>query len=223
MRRELDVETIQDFCQYYERGWIGLGENPTVPILLRVAESASSLTFHKIIKSKDGTFTLDNFSLSWKTLKDEASFGCPDVGMSPYGLGEVIFGASYSERQTKRGLNLSRLVFTDFNRWFLREKLGQFQPSFANSSNYSVIWHYFNPVYKHLGNAFAALDMGASVGEALSNKYALFTRPDKRFPILAYKQWPIGYVPHPDEIVLGEQYAEQREDVQNTFPGAVVR
>jgi hypothetical protein len=227
-RRPIDVETSADFVRYYSGGWIGWVQDShqehaalppsdayIVPLLYSTAKGGG-LYFQHITKDAEGLYALNDgtFVVTWEELLQRATFGCPPIGMVRNGE-EVLYGSSLAERQWRRGLHLDRVSFHGFNRWHLRERLGANLEIGRNSLN--IVWEIFNPEYRSFPKAFSKLQRGEVVGTALSRCWGMYTVPNSPVPLIAYKKWSLGFVPSPIEVVLGEQFIDYREELEQRF------
>lgn len=223
MRRECDIESIGDFSRYYLEGWVGINtaSGVVVPVLYRGGHDP--MIFNKITRLEKAGKILyaadkaDEYQMNWEQAKETLQFSRPDVGMIKDNIGQLLFSAVEAARNTKRGLRLNALVFTDFNRWHLRSKLGMPGMDPPWSLRYDLVWGYFNPAFASPPDAWRRLQAGQSAGEALSRNFGLYTVPSRTVPLLAYKQWTIGYMPSPSQINLGWFFRDYEVDLRKLF------
>lgn len=212
MRRECDMETVEDFLRYYTRGYIGIpSANGEVLPFTPGVQDGRSVIGNTVTKVGE-KIGLEQKSFEWKFLKEIAEFGRPLIGAIESGP-TLIYGSYGTERNTARGLRLSKARFADFNSWHLRNV-----PSCKVFLTYSetrldLIWNAFNKKYFSASAAFGELERGARAGCPLSINYGAFTLPDSQYPLLSYKKWTLGYLDSPFSVRLNRQFSDYAYDI----------
>jgi len=235
MIRKCDVELPEDFVRYYTGGWIGFrGDDKTIHPLCPTGNPNGTKIPVALMFPANGNpvgefngHKLQKVILDWEELKQQCDFGTPPVGMLE-DESELIYTAVLAERHTNRGLRLDRLRFYDFTSFYLRNLTSRktvYSMALVEgvTSKWDIVWKLFNRKFCTLKEAFNRLEEGLSVGEPITNNLGLFSLPDRRYPILAYKRWQMGYVPDPKTILLSPEFDDYQEELQEKYPDAYVR
>jgi len=215
MQLPCDVETAEDFRRYYASAYVGLRLgtshiNPAKP----TGGTDGKISFKVLEKSPTGGYIWTDKVLQWKDLIEVCSFGIPKLGMCQIG-GELAYGSMRGERNSNRGFTTERVFFTEFAHWYLRHKYGAGLP--VISFNQDIIWQAYNPRYESVAGAWGRLQSGESVGVPLHENFGLYTKPDYKYPFLAYKKWTIGFAPNAYALVVGRGYFDYMEYVDRTL------
>lgn len=222
MVRKCDIETPDDFLRYYNGGWLGLPntDGTIAPICgYNSGKSDRALYVYRIVNDSAGLRRLPDLErIDWETLKEKGIFGRPTLGMVK-NYGTISFGSLVAERNSRRGLTISKMYFYHFNDWALRKKYPEMLDS-ARDYRWDLIWNYFNPTYFGFTEAFNKLEDGELVGAVLSPTYGLYSTANCPHPLVAYKRWTVGYAER-YVVSIHRRFREYQEEVQELVKAEV--
>jgi hypothetical protein len=211
--RACDVETIQDFSRYYGNSWVGWHPTDAAHIqpmyVGSMRNNNTEVTVRALSKLSTG-FEVEGYTyINWQDLKDHIDFGLPPIGM--YREGPTFVYAAYSSpRSPRKGYRPRDLHLCEFNSWAIRKNYAR-----GSRDSYDWVWHTFNPEYPPLAKAIETLNSGESVGVPISRTLGVYTLPNYRYPMLAYKRWNVGYVVDYATIMISRQFGDYAGDIAN--------
>lgn len=212
MYRPPDIETMEDFGQYYRSSFIGWRNPqdtglPYVPVY---------------VGPNDPTVVIINFegkvqkNLSFKDVLDNAQFGAPQ-----YGSTEVKNTAVYVSRRSQRTAHRGHRSGQGLNAHvFHPEKLVMLK------SDLLTDWEYlrplFNPAYRSLEETYGLLNSGERLACSLSRHFTGTLSEGYKVPVLHYKSSLVGYITGPNQIEL-EKLDDFKTLVEESFSGVEVK
>ena len=151
MYRPPDVETINDFLQYYRSSFIGY-RDPTglyIPIYIHGHDGADRIR----VNNHDGT----NRAIPFQHILERCQFGCPQYGTAEID-NAVIFVARRSARSQYRGHRSSLVRFNVLG-------IGaETIPMNGLMDSWKYVSMLFNPVYRRFNEAYDLLMEGGRYG-----------------------------------------------------------
>lgn len=207
IKRSCDVENLADFARYYQGAWVGWhGDKEEItPCLVNRLLTADDIQLRPL--SKDG-YIQTAFAANLEKLKERIDFGLPDIGMVVDGP-TVVFSSYMTPRTPKKGYRSRDLAVHPFNHWRIKTKYSQR----FGVDRFDFTWFAFNPEYKTLEQANAELSEGKAVGIPVSRTLALYTMPEFKHSLLAYKRWTVGFVDPRNIVHLKPEYADYENDI----------
>lgn len=211
MYRPPDIETIEDFNQYYRGAYIGLanfdneGGHRYLPMYVRGNLDGKSVSLR-------GTDGVDR-TFTFKRVMDEAQFGSPQYGAVEVG-NSVVYVSKKAARTVERGHRPARLNMHQYHVDPVLDHMGTL-------AGEEYLTSLFNPTYRGIEDARVLLATKKRIGAAVARHFALCTIEGYTVPCLFYKTRLIGYVPKAGLIDL-EDYEQDSVLVHGVFPGMEV-
>jgi len=207
VHRPPDVETHEDFQQYYRGAYIGYrnqkGDPPFLPMYVAGADGRGMFVLNKPDGQQEA-FTFDNILVN-------GQFGTPQ-----YGSVEVRQTAFYVARRSSRTAHRGhRAEFLNAHVFHpdiypMGGKRGLIDPEYLTNL--------FNPQYRGLDEAYALLMKGERRACSLNRAFTMCLDEGYKVPTLYHKTQLVGYFPGPMQVDLEDPNAH-RVLVMETFSG----
>jgi hypothetical protein len=213
MYRPPDIETVDDFHQYYRQSYIGW-TNPKndgkqfVPVLVR---GMSDEDPRKIALRFEGEKADQIFS--FKDILQNAQFGVPQYGSAEVGK-SVVYVSRRSQRMAHRGHRPQGLHMHVFD-----NSLGEIPVPLLVWGEY--LSSLFNPSYRSLDEAYTLLTTGERLACTLSRHFTMVLQEGIKVPCLYYKTKHVGYIPSMGVIEV-ENHSDHGTLVAETFSGVKI-
>lgn len=188
MHRPPDIETIQDFHQYYRGSVIGMLNEDGLgysPILISQA-AGNSVVYNVENDTKHITFD---------RLLGLAQFGAPQYGSAEIGE-SAVYVSRRSARTANRGHRPNGLRCHRFH----TDEMGR-----EILSSWEYYRALFNPKYRGIRDSFNLLSKGERLACSLSRHFTLAQVEGYVVPCLYYRTDVVGYVPNAYRIELENQ------------------
>lgn len=189
-----DVENINDFCNYYGRGYFGYAGNLPVNnsrgdgyvniLTLQGAVNANTIQ----CRAWGLAGNAEQVAIDYGDFTKRGVYGLPDGGFVPYGDG-VAHVSLIAQRASNRGYRDNRALIT---RFISQEELSHSSRT-GLMYELGIVHALYNPVDTPFYKALELLDNGERTGMRLNSRFALIVRSVARWPLLVYKKEIIGW------------------------------
>lgn len=186
------VDNLADFELYYNHTWISKPQNgKKIPCYVRVVGGTGAVL----------RMGLQDVAVTWAQLTEEYDFSPPPLGMINVGS-RVAYLELIPQRQVKKGLTANRV----------------FQKNFGGLVNFNdAALAAFNPEYLTFSNALDAIVENKKTAAAFAPIFCLERLENAIYPVLYYKQYPIGEV-QGKEIIISPAYQEYEDRLRKYVP-----